>query len=173
MTPVPTFATLRSLHVLMGDALDDIHRVFSQSSSPPSSQCLSPMYHTSPEPASMPPTPMSLTFSTQVSSYGVPLSPMFDLQHDYPSPAVPYLPSSPAEQLAAHPDASAAATRMIAAAGHIMSIVQKPFLFICDATMGVSVLGSLYGWVLWFRKSCFIPSSLYTPHSEIRFPLSV
>ncbi|KAJ8582554.1 hypothetical protein M405DRAFT_559413 [Rhizopogon salebrosus TDB-379] len=101
------------------------------------------MYHTSPEPVSMPPTPMSSTFSTQVSSYGIPLSPMFDLQHDYPSPAVPYLPSSPAEQLAARPDASAAATRVIAAAGHIMSIVQKPFLFICDATMGYNLPASM------------------------------
>ncbi|KAJ8582548.1 S-adenosyl-L-methionine-dependent methyltransferase [Rhizopogon salebrosus TDB-379] len=95
MTPVPTFATLRSLHALMGDALDDIHRVFSQSSSPPSSQCSSPMYHTSPEPVSMPPTPI------------------------------------------------AAATRMIAAAGHIMSIVQKPFLFICGATMGYNLPASM------------------------------
>ncbi|KAJ8597167.1 S-adenosyl-L-methionine-dependent methyltransferase, partial [Rhizopogon salebrosus TDB-379] len=68
---------------------------------------------------------------------------MFDLRHDYPSPALPYLPSSPAEQLAAHPDASAAATRMIAAAGQIMSIVQKPFLFICDATMGYNLPASM------------------------------
>ncbi|KAJ8590159.1 hypothetical protein M405DRAFT_790646 [Rhizopogon salebrosus TDB-379] len=143
MTPAPTFATLRALHALMGDTLDDIHRVFSQSASPPSSQCSSPMYHASPEPVSMPPTPMSSTFSSHVSSYGVPLSPMFDLQHDYPSPALPYLPSSPAEQLAAHPDASAAATRMIAAAGQIMSIVQKPFLFICDAAMGYNLPASM------------------------------
>jgi hypothetical protein len=61
---------------------------------------------------------------------------MFD--HDYPSPALPYVPSSPAEQLAAHPNASAATTKIIAAAGQITDIVQKPFLFICDATMGVS-----------------------------------
>ncbi|OAX34859.1 hypothetical protein K503DRAFT_803247 [Rhizopogon vinicolor AM-OR11-026] len=141
--PTTTFTTLRALHALMGDALDDIQRVFSQSSSPPSSQCSSPAYPASPEPASMPPTPMSSTFSTQVSSYGAPLSPMFDLHHDYPSPALPYLPTTPAEQLAAHPDASAAATRIIAAAGQIMSIVQKPFLFICDATMGYNLPASM------------------------------
>jgi hypothetical protein len=51
-----------------------------------------------------------------------------------PSTALPYLPSSPAEQLAAYSDTSAVTTRMIAAASQIMSIVQKP----CDAIIGVS-----------------------------------
>ncbi|KAG1730958.1 S-adenosyl-L-methionine-dependent methyltransferase, partial [Suillus paluster] len=77
---------------------------------------------------------MSSTFSTQVSSYGTPLSPS-NFQHDYPSPELPYVSSSPAEKLAACPAASAAATRIIAAAGQITSIVQKPFLFMSDASM--------------------------------------
>ncbi|KAG1720371.1 S-adenosyl-L-methionine-dependent methyltransferase, partial [Suillus lakei] len=78
---------------------------------------------------------MSSTFSTQASSYGTPLSPLSNLHHDYPSPSLPYVSSSPAEQLAACPAASAAATRIIAAAGQITSIVQKPFLFMSDASM--------------------------------------
>jgi hypothetical protein len=49
------------------------------------------------------PNTHATAFSTQVLSYGAPLSPMFDFQHDYPSPALPYLPSSPVEELAAHP----------------------------------------------------------------------
>ncbi|KAG0694495.1 hypothetical protein DFH29DRAFT_1034034 [Suillus ampliporus] len=119
----------------MGDALDDIHRVFSQSSTPHSSQCSSPAFPDSPEPVSVPATPMSSTFSTQASSYGTPLSPSSNLQYDYPSPALPYISTSPAEQLAACSAASAAATRIIAAAGQITSIVQKPFLFMSDASM--------------------------------------
>ncbi|KAG1880138.1 hypothetical protein F4604DRAFT_1620152 [Suillus subluteus] len=109
MTPNPTFATLRALHALMGDALDDIHRIFSNSSTPHSSQCSSPAFPDSPEP------------------------------HDYPSPSLPYVSSSPAEKLAACPAASAAATRIIAAAGQITSIVQKPFLFMSDASMVYTV----------------------------------
>ncbi|KAG2068138.1 hypothetical protein BDR04DRAFT_791799 [Suillus decipiens] len=135
MTHNPTFATLRALHALMGDALDDLHRIFSTSSTPHSSQCSSPAFPDSPEPVSVPPTPMSSTFSTQASSYGTPLSPLSNLQHDYPSPSLPYISSSPAEKLAACPAASAAATRIIAAAGQITSIVQKPFLFMSDASM--------------------------------------
>ncbi|KAG2111832.1 S-adenosyl-L-methionine-dependent methyltransferase, partial [Suillus clintonianus] len=78
---------------------------------------------------------MSSTFSTHTSSYGTPLSPVSNLQHDYPSPSLPYVASSQAEQLAACPAATAAATRIIAAAGQIASIVQKPFLFMSDASM--------------------------------------
>ncbi|KAG2343502.1 S-adenosyl-L-methionine-dependent methyltransferase, partial [Suillus weaverae] len=78
---------------------------------------------------------MSSTFSTQASSYGTPLSPSSILHYDYPSPSLPYASSSPAEKLAACPAASAAATRIIAAAGQITSIVQKPFLFMSDASM--------------------------------------
>ncbi|KAG2117497.1 S-adenosyl-L-methionine-dependent methyltransferase, partial [Suillus cothurnatus] len=78
---------------------------------------------------------MSSTFSTRASSYGTPLSPLSNLQYDYPSPSLPYVSSSSAEKLAACPAASAAATRIIAAAGQITSIVQKPFLFMSDASM--------------------------------------
>jgi hypothetical protein len=94
---------------------------------------------------------------------------MFDLQHDYPSSALPYLPSSPAEQLAAHPDASAAATRIIAAAGQMTSIVQKPFLFLCDATMGVS-LKSLSSQTVFF--SLIIDASLVPVHTSLFSTLS-
>ncbi|KAG1864444.1 hypothetical protein C8R48DRAFT_634050 [Suillus tomentosus] len=139
MSPNPTFATLRALHALMGDALDDIHRIFSDSSTPHSSQCSSPAFPDSPEPVSVPATPLSSTFSTQTSSYGTPLSPLSNLQYDYPSPSLPYISSSPAEKLAACPAATAAATRIISAAGQITSIVQKPFLFMSDASMVYTV----------------------------------
>ncbi|KAG1817812.1 S-adenosyl-L-methionine-dependent methyltransferase, partial [Suillus variegatus] len=123
----------------MGDALDDIHRIFSDSSTPHSSQCSSPAFPDSPEPVSVPATPLSSTFSTQTSSYGTPLSPLSNLQYDYPSPSLPYISSSPAEKLAACPAATAAATRIISAAGQITSIVQKPFLFMSDASMVYTV----------------------------------
>ncbi|KAG2127306.1 S-adenosyl-L-methionine-dependent methyltransferase, partial [Suillus bovinus] len=105
------------------------------SSTPHSSQCSSPAFPDSPEPVSVPATPLSSTFSTQTSSYGTPLSPLSNLQYDYPSPSLPYTSSSPAEKLAACPAASAAATRIVAAAAQITSIVQKPFLFMSDASM--------------------------------------
>ncbi|KAJ8582546.1 hypothetical protein M405DRAFT_920723 [Rhizopogon salebrosus TDB-379] len=49
-------------------------------------------------------------------------------------------------QLAAHPDASDVMTRMIAAASLIMSVVQTPFLFICDVTMGYNPLHPCVSW---------------------------
>jgi hypothetical protein len=67
------------------------------------------------------PTPIPFAFNTQVLSYDASLSPMFDFQHEYPSPALPYLPSPPVEELAAH----SVATRIIAAASQIMSVVQN------------------------------------------------
>jgi len=117
---------------------------------------------------------MSSAFSTQVSSYGAPLSPMFDLQYDYPSPALPYAPSSPAEQLASHPNTCAAATKIIAAAGQITSILQKPFLFICDATMGVSFNVVPLSFYLSMKSSLhLLANNAALPHSDTHFLFSV
>ncbi|KAH7923064.1 S-adenosyl-L-methionine-dependent methyltransferase, partial [Leucogyrophana mollusca] len=98
-----TFGTLRALHALIGDAIDDIHRVFTDESPSPS------------------------------ESYAP----------DFPSPETPYDPTSPAELLAAHPLASAAASRIVAASGHLAALVQKPFLVLCDASMAHNLPASL------------------------------
>lgn len=148
-SPTSTFATLRALHLVIGDALDDIQRVFSQSSLPdfppsPASQCSSPVYPNSPDPspaaspfpaappASFPPTPLSATFPP--ADTPVPFV-------DYPSPDLPYVSDSPGEQLTLHPDAVAAALRIVAACGQMSNIVHKPFLSLCDAIMSVCIFG--------------------------------
>ncbi|KAG8221633.1 hypothetical protein J3R82DRAFT_1911 [Butyriboletus roseoflavus] len=149
-SPTSTFATLRALHLIIADALDDIQRVFSQNTLPdapssPPSQCSSPVYPSSPDPspttspfpttppASFPPTPLSAAFpSPPHTDTGVPLV-------DYPSPDLPLASNSPSEQLALHPDAAAAASRIVAACGQISNIVHKPFLSLCDAIMSYNL----------------------------------
>ncbi|KAF8547690.1 S-adenosyl-L-methionine-dependent methyltransferase, partial [Imleria badia] len=147
-----TFATLSALQLVIADALDDIQRVFSQNSCPdppssPPSQCSSPVYPSSPDPslatspfpatppASFPPTPLSATFpSTQRSP------PNTDVPFvDYPSPDSPFVSNSASEQLALHPDAAAAASRIVAACGQMSSIVHKPFSSLCDAIMSYNL----------------------------------
>jgi len=153
-SPASTFATLRALQLVIADALDDIQRVFSQhtlpdSPSSPPSQCSSPVHPSSPDhspatspfpvtpPASFPPTPLSATFHSSLRSpprtdTGVPFV-------DYPSPDLPLASDSHSEQLALHPDAAAAASRIVAACGQMSSIVHKPFSSLCDAIMSVCV----------------------------------
>ena len=148
-SPTSTFATLRALQLVIADALDDIQRVFSQTSLPgppssPPSQCSSPVYPSSPDPsspfpttppASFPPTPLSATFpSTQRSPPTTDTGAPFV---DYPSPDWPFVSNSPSEQLALHPDAAAAASRIVAACGQMSNIVHKPFSSLCDAIMSV------------------------------------
>lgn len=153
-SPMSTFATLRALHLVIGDALDDIQRVFSQNILPeppasPASQCSSPVYPNSPDPSpaaspfpttpptSFPPTPLSATFPSLHSS---PHTNTSAPSLDYPSPDLPYVPDSPSEQLALHPDAVIAASRIVAACGQISNIVHKPFLSLCDAITSVCTL---------------------------------
>jgi hypothetical protein len=88
-----TFATLRSLHSLIGTALDDIERAFHE--------------------------------------HDVPL--------DFPSLEDPCNPSSPAETLLSSPAMIKASKLVVASAGQLSAMVQRPFLTICDAAMGVSV----------------------------------
>ncbi|KIJ64089.1 hypothetical protein HYDPIDRAFT_91366, partial [Hydnomerulius pinastri MD-312] len=155
-TTSTTFATLSALHTLIGDALEDIQRVFSQdipippsTPSPRSSQCSSPAYTSSTPGASpptssfpttpstsFPPTPVSATFpsdsrsrTTNVNAPAI----------DYPSPDGPFISASLSEQLAAHPDACAAALKIVAACGQMSNIVHKPFLSLCDAVIGYNL----------------------------------
>jgi hypothetical protein len=56
---------------------------------------------------------------------------------DFPSLDAVYDPSSAAEALTSHPTVVAAINRIVAAAGQLSVTVQKPFLTLCDASMGV------------------------------------
>ncbi|KAF8128341.1 S-adenosyl-L-methionine-dependent methyltransferase, partial [Boletus edulis] len=58
---------------------------------------------------------------------------------DYPSPDLPLVSNSQAEQLSLHPDAVAAASRIVAACGQMSNIVNKPFSSLCDAIMSYSL----------------------------------
>ncbi|GLB41210.1 putative O-methyltransferase [Lyophyllum shimeji] len=116
-----TLAVLRALHAIIGDALDDIQRVYTgeqddQARGTPSENS-SDGAHTSY--ASPPPSP---------STPGPPL--------DFPSLDTPYDPNDPAEQLTAHPAVVHAINRIIAAAGQMAITVQPPFYALCDASMG-------------------------------------
>jgi hypothetical protein len=88
-----TFAALRSLHSLIGAALDDIERTFHDN----------------------------------------------DISLDFPSLDEPCDPSSLAETLLSSPAMVQASKLAVASAGQLTAMVQRPFLTICDASMGVSV----------------------------------
>ncbi|KAF7368821.1 O-methyltransferase [Mycena venus] len=122
-----TFAVLRALHAILGDALHDIEAVYASAQpedSPPThktANSFSRVY------ASPPPSPSS-------SAVQAPISSVSGL--DFPSLDAPYDPSSPAEQLTTHPTVVAAINRIVAAAGQMAATVQVPFLTLCDAGMG-------------------------------------
>ncbi|KAJ7143712.1 hypothetical protein C8R44DRAFT_845906 [Mycena epipterygia] len=116
-----TFAVLRALHAILGDALDDIERVYGQ----PQTSAEDHLTHkkapsVSRAYASPPPSPSSSSFT--------PL--------DFPSLDAPYDAASTSEQLTAHPTVVAAINRIVAAAGQMAATVQVPFLSLCDAGMG-------------------------------------
>lgn len=157
-----TFAVLRSLHTIVGDALDDIERVYAShgysSLSEPTSIPQSPGKWTPSSPSipdskdtilkqavsttqayvSPPPSPSMATHSqpipppTSIPSSGS-TSPL-----DFPSLDAPYDQTSLSEALTTHPVVLLAISRIIAAAGQMSATVQTPFLTLCDATMGVS-----------------------------------
>ncbi|KAF7304344.1 Ich1 protein [Mycena chlorophos] len=102
-----TFAVLRALHTIVGDALSEIEHVYADVAGPYASPPPSP---TSPAPTSTVP--------------------------DFPALDAPSDPSSLSEQLTAHPTVAAAITRIVAAAGQLSATVHPPFLTICDAAMG-------------------------------------
>jgi hypothetical protein len=103
-----TFAALRTLHNLIGEALTDIERVFTDS-----------------EISSLGPSP--------------PSSPSFTSQKplDFPSLDDPFDPKSPAETLLSNPSVVRATKLLVASTGQLAAQVQRPFLTICDASMGV------------------------------------
>lgn len=146
-----TFSILRTLHGIIGEALDEIEAIYAlhgsqnksaagkenvpdQASRPPSGRSdrtyhrpalsinsLSNVY------ASPPPSPC---VKTDASYHSFPL--------DFPSLDACCDPSSLSEMLTQNPDVIAAINRIIAACGQMTATVQTPFLTICDATMSVS-----------------------------------
>jgi len=154
-----TISLLRSLHAIIGTAIDDIERVYAYSGhsnteefrhtpeNTPSAPTCTPdrktgifRQKTSPSSsqayASPPPSP-----SVKTTSHSVPPPPSpssTDSTTDFPSLDTPCDPTSLSEALTAHPDVLSAISRIVAAAGHMTATVQIPFLTLCDATMAVS-----------------------------------
>ena len=160
-----TFASLRSLYALIGEALDDVERIYRdaslESSSPTpatpytvlTSPC-TPYRRRAPRPtydedtedeyvpisgARTPKTPRRTGTGTSLDS-DVTLNML-----DFPALDMPYYPTEEhdpavdaAESLASHPDVIAATNRIVAACGQISASVHRPFLTLCDAAMGVS-----------------------------------
>ncbi|KAJ3819191.1 hypothetical protein F5880DRAFT_1137749 [Lentinula raphanica] len=149
-----TFAVLRALHALIGDALDDIERVYadagssSQSSrtstpgTPSTSSSAPSRTHRSTDSgqgvayASPPPSPLVSNYSTSPplphDRSTTPPSPTLD----FPSLDLPFDAGSPSETLLSHPVVISAVNRLVAAAGQMSATVQIPFLTLCDAGMG-------------------------------------
>ncbi|KAI8973144.1 S-adenosyl-L-methionine-dependent methyltransferase [Trametes punicea] len=156
-----TFAALRSLHALIGEALDDIERIYQDASfDPPSSTPTTP-YNVLASPCTpyrRRPTHMDEDADEEdyprLSMGQAPKTPSrgpgglpglsVDLRMlDLPPLDTPYYPTEDhtleadaAESLASHPDVIAAANRIVAACGQISATIHRPFLTLCDAAMG-------------------------------------
>ncbi|KAG6826959.1 hypothetical protein H0H93_015968, partial [Arthromyces matolae] len=107
-------AVLRALHAILGDALDDIERIYS------------------------PPKTFEDTsdISDEKLTYASPPPSPFIAPVDFPSLDATYDPNDPAEQLTSHPVVVQAINRIVAAAGQMAATVQAPFYSLCDASMG-------------------------------------
>lgn len=158
-----TFAALRSLYALIGDALDDIERVYQDASfdAPPATpatpydvlaspttpyrrhRTLSSLEEDETGPIHF---PMGRPPKTPRRGHrGAGSSTDFQLL-DFPALDNPYYPTEghaqeedAAESLASHPDVIAATNRIVAACGQIGATVHRPFLTLCDAAMGVRI----------------------------------
>jgi hypothetical protein len=158
-----TFAVLRSLHAILGEALDDIERIYAShgysSPSEPSGTSLYPGQRTQfpPDSEGILKPDRKLTFSTGQAYASPPPSPSMATHAqpfppppasvpssgstsplDFPSLDAPCDQTSLSEALTTHPVVLSAISRIIAAAGQMSATVQTPFLSLCDATMGVS-----------------------------------
>ncbi|KAJ3999098.1 hypothetical protein F5050DRAFT_1565815 [Lentinula boryana] len=153
-----TFAVLRALHALIGDALDDIERIYAESGNPQNSRTSTPgtpsATSTAPLPthkstnsgqgyayASPPPSPLISSYSQSVpcshERSTTPTSASAANNYpDFPSLDLPFDPNSPSETLTSHPMVISAVNRIVAAAGQMSATVQIPFLTLCDAGMG-------------------------------------
>lgn len=145
-----TFSTLRALQAIIGDAIDEIHAVYSSrlaSPSPSSSSSSTPPPSPPKQPRSPTPPLLSLSNNTlssasYYSSSNTPTPSDYDAPLDFPDLDLPGDPSSPAEQLTSRPDVANAISRIVAAASQMAVVVRSPFLTICDATMIVRPVSS-------------------------------
>lgn len=124
-----TFAVLRALHGIIGEAIDDIERVFaveaddSRGYTPTSDGTINTN------------SPSSASSRYSLPSNENPAVPSLD----FPSLDTPYDPTSPAERFLAsgdHPELGAAISRIVAACGQLSMSVREPFLSLCDGSMG-------------------------------------
>jgi hypothetical protein len=163
-----TFSTLRALHAIIGDAIDEIHAVYaSRLGSPPPSPSSSssstsppspPKQHRSPTPPLLSLSNNTLSSASHYSSSNTPVpSSVYDAPLDFPDLDLPGDPSSPAEQLTSRPDVANAISRIVAAASQMAVVVRSPFLTICDATMIVRPFSSFF---LLITTSPKVPSPL-------------
>ncbi|KAF7976155.1 hypothetical protein HWV62_7471 [Athelia sp. TMB] len=144
-----TFATLRALHALIGDAIDDIERVFAENSPALAFPSLEePVYH--------PRRSDDLGEATNraqagAQAGGVDRAPK--AEHGGQETSQIHSGKEPEAKasdvvkeqerkkaaeilLATHPDVLAATNRIVAATGHLAACVRDPFLSLCDASMG-------------------------------------
>ncbi|KAI9066168.1 S-adenosyl-L-methionine-dependent methyltransferase [Trametes sanguinea] len=155
-----TFAALRSLHALIGDALDDIERIYQDASLDIPAATPTTPYSVLTSPCTpyrrraargdedddddgYPRFPTSQAPKTPSRGHGGPGVSVDLRMLDFPALDAPYYPTeshSPeadaAESLASHPDVIAATNRIVAACGQISATIHRPFLTLCDAAMG-------------------------------------
>ena len=155
-----TFATLRALQAIIGDAIDEIYAAY-KSEHPLNSNSVSPSVSVSSSSSPVPPSPeqhpsptpplLSLSNHTlssashysQSQPSNTPLPPSNDdTLLDFPDLNLPGDPSSPAELLTSRPDVANAISRIVAAASQLAVVVRPPFLTICDASMIVRPISS-------------------------------
>ncbi|PPR01314.1 hypothetical protein CVT24_006347 [Panaeolus cyanescens] len=160
-----TFAILRALHAIIGNAIDDVERVYaahgdqlpSESAQYTPAIPLSPTLASPQEPtfsstsrpghgslrstshvyASPPPSPsITTTHDSGHDSLQPPFSYKCSPRIDFPALDQPYDPESLSESLTSDPIVLGAILRIVAAAGQLSATVQVPFLSLCDAAMG-------------------------------------
>lgn len=160
-----TFAVLRSLYNIIGEALDDIEQIYAShgysSAFEPATTPQSPgqrtpsstsiaegkdnifkpghkLLSTAQAYVSPPPSPSMATHTQPIPPPASIPSSGSTSPLDFPSLDVPYDQTSLSEALTTHPVVLLATSRIIAAAGQMSATVQTPFLSLCDASMGVS-----------------------------------
>ncbi|KZP06640.1 hypothetical protein FIBSPDRAFT_939939 [Athelia psychrophila] len=140
-----TFATLRALHALIAQAIDDIERVFAEHGRPLEFPSLEdPVYHP-PAPAhqrqhhSAPPGEDAAERAgrdgAEDADGGADLAGGDREDRQRQDDAQARRQAAEA-LLATHPAVMAATNRIVAAAGHLAACVRDPFLSLCDASMG-------------------------------------
>ncbi|KAF8880663.1 hypothetical protein BD779DRAFT_1072572 [Infundibulicybe gibba] len=125
-----TFSILRALHTIIGEALDDIERVYAAEGinvPPPTESSLQPP----PDAANR----MKFPYASPPPSPSIATPPTGMPHVDFPALDTAYDPNSLSEKLTSHPEVVVAINRIVAASGQLSATVQTPFLSLCDASM--------------------------------------